>query len=73
MWRTYLYSRKIARVRKQHVGGIQAAVSNWRRADVTILNGRNHLNEKVLTYDGEQFLLQVAAAGDLHHEKRGIC
>lgn len=78
MWQTNLNSREIARVREQPVREIQVAVSNWWRAGVTILNGRNHLNEKVLgslfgeVADREQFLLQVTAAGELHHQKRGI-
>lgn len=78
MWRTHLYSRKIARGREQHVGGIEVAVSNRRRAGVTILDGQIHLDEKVFgrllteVADCEQFMLQVSTAGELYHQKRGI-
>lgn len=47
MWRTHQYTRKIARVREQHVDGIEVVVSNRRREGVTILDGQNHLDEKV--------------------------
>ncbi len=78
MWPTHFYSRKIAIVREQHVGGTQVAMSNLRRAVVTVLDGRNHLDEEIFgrllaeVANGEQFILQVAAAGQLHHQIRGI-